>query len=396
VIDVLTQSSSACPLTPNPKLRVSPTEPVLGYWPSVVLSSPHCESPGEHSCLLCELVLTVRCSFVRDRHGSPGDPNRPVMTTADSPKKRKRALSPLPTRKIPLHSGESQAMEATSEKIMTNEEKTEEAWAEFRAALDDEQAIKAYDNIRNGLVDKEEESAWDRAARSDKPGSEDDKVEKLAADIIREIREYERNVTFGNVASEALPEPEDRDMGGQYLTNKDRIDRESKLFEIARIVPKGALLHLHFNAALHPELLLVKARKMKNMYIRSIRPIADKNDLALTEVVFNILDPKTVDPNIDIFSDTYPAAKDAVRFKDADVKDRIWMLWSEFQAKFEKKFPGLYQQQEPETFREGRPRRTRHCGDPKKIELHPAENWLRSKMVLSEDEAYGPQQTVNG
>ncbi|KAF7678676.1 metallo-dependent hydrolase [Alternaria burnsii] len=318
------------------------------------------------------------------------------MTTADSPKKRKRALSPLPTRKIPLHSGESQAMEATSEKIMTMEEETEKALAEFRAALDDEQAIKQYDDERNKLVKKEEDNAWDQAARSDKPGSEDDKVEKLAADIIRGIREYERNVTFGNVASEALPEPEDRDMGGQYLTNKDRIDRESKLFEIARIVPKGALLHLHFNAALHPELLLVKARRMKNMYIRSIRPIADKNDLALTEVVFNILDPKTVDPEIDIFSDTYPAAEDAVRFKDADVKDRIWMLWSKFQEEFEKRFPGLYQQQEPETFREGRPRRTRNCGDPKQIKLHPAENWLRSKMVLSEDEAYGPQQTVNG
>jgi adenosine deaminase CECR1 len=319
------------------------------------------------------------------------------MTAADSPKKRKRALSPLPTRKMPLHSGEPKTIETPSENTMTEKEKLEEAKAQFRAAIDDEEAVKKYDEDRNKLVKAEDDNIWDLAARPTKDSDpEDVKTEKWATDIIREIREYERNVTFGNIASEALPEPDDRDMGGQYLTNKDRIDRESKLFEIAKIVPKGALLHLHFNAALHPELLLVRARRMKNMYIRSIRPIANENDLALTEVVFNVLDPKTVDSNIDIFSDTYPALEDAIRFRDADVKDRIWMLWSKFQDKFEDKFPRLYQHQEPETFREGRPPQRRHCGDPKLVELRPAENWLRSKMVLSEDEAYGPQQTVNG
>jgi adenosine deaminase CECR1 len=312
------------------------------------------------------------------------------MTAADSPKKRKRALSPQPTRKIPLHSGESKTSKMPSEETMTEKEVLESAFAQFRAAIDNEEAIKTYEKERKALVDAEVgTNSWDHEARS-----EVDNVEKQAADIIREIREYERNVTFGNIASEALPESEDRDMGGQYLTNKDRIDRESKLFEIAKIVPKGALLHLHFNAALHPELLLVRARRMKNMYIRSIRPIANEKDLALTEMVFNVLDPKTVDPNIDIFSDTYP--KDAVRFRDPDVKDRIWMLWSKFQDEFEKKFPGVNQHQEPETFREGRPHQPRYCGDPKLVELRPAENWLRSKMVLSEDEAYGPHQTVNG
>ncbi|KAG9191241.1 adenosine deaminase CECR1 [Alternaria panax] len=318
------------------------------------------------------------------------------MTTADSPKKRKRALSPLPTRKIPLHSGETKTTEMSSKKSLTGEKKPENVKAQFRAAIDDEKAVRVYDAKRNDFV-RAEEHVWEREARPNSESNRKDaEVEKWATDIIREIREYERNVTFGNIASEALPEPEDRDMGGQYLTNKDRIDRESKLFEIAKIVPKGALLHLHFNAALHPELLLVRARSMKNMYIRSIRPIANEADLALTEMVFNVLDPKTVDPDINIFSDTYPALKDAVRFKDADVKDRIWMLWSEFQDEFEKRFPGLYQQQEPETFREGRPHRTRHCGDPKQVELRPAENWLRSKMVLSQEEAYGFEQTVNG
>ena len=65
---------------------------------------------------------------------------------------------------------------------------------------------------------------------------------------------------------------------------------------------------------------------------------------------------------------------------------------SKFQDEFEKKFPGMYQHQEPETFREG----PHHCGESVPHFLRPAENWLRSKMVLSQEEAYHPGQTVNG
>jgi adenosine deaminase CECR1 len=73
------------------------------------------------------------------------------------------------------------------------------------------------------------------------------------------------------------------------------------------------------------------------------------------------------------------------------------MPWKKFRKEFEKKFPGLYKEEEPETFQAGRPPRpSRHCGEPKRTVLYPAENWLRSKMVLSQDEAYRPTQTVNG
>jgi adenosine deaminase CECR1 len=36
------------------------------------------------------------------------------------------------------------------------------------------------------------------------------------------------------------------------------------------------------------------------------------------------------------------------------------------------------------------------CGAPRQIRLNPAETWLKSKMVLSLEEAYGSNQTVNG
>ena len=228
------------------------------------------------------------------------------MTVADSPKKRKRALSPHPTRKMPVIPVEAETS-ASSSTGMTPQQKEAEALAKFRQSLTDAKASERYGEQRSNLLKVEEENAWDREARpSSNSTSDEDRLERRAATIIQEIREYERIVTFGNLASEALPDAEDQDMGGQYLTNKERIDAQSKLFEISKMVPKGSLLHLHFNAELHPELLLVRARAMKNMYIRSIQRIQDESQLATTELIFNVLDPNTVNPNVDIFSADYP------------------------------------------------------------------------------------------
>jgi adenosine deaminase CECR1 len=315
------------------------------------------------------------------------------MTVADSPKKRKRALSLQPTRKIPLHSEESKPVQMPSEKTTTPEEDAATVAAAFKAATENRKAVRIYEKQKAILVNDEQDNAWDQPARPKGRLTSDEKTEKRAAVIIQAIREYERGVTFGNLASEALPLEDDRDMGGQYLTNKDRIDNQSKLYQIAKIVPKGALLHLHFNAELHPELLLVRARKMKNMYIRSIIPLTEEKHLAETEMVFSVVDPKTVDPNVDIFSNTYPTLEGSKGVRDPDYLRKVWMPWKKFQQEFPKRFPGLHKDEEPETFQAGRPQ---HCGERKRAILTPAENWLRSKMVLSQDEAYRPTQTVNG
>ncbi|KAH7377805.1 hypothetical protein BKA66DRAFT_571834 [Pyrenochaeta sp. MPI-SDFR-AT-0127] len=265
------------------------------------------------------------------------------------------------------------------------------AAAIFDAALGNVSDINAYTMTHAEFLRAEEADAWDREARPKANSrSKDDKVEKRAARIIWAIREYERRVTFGNLPSEAIPGPDTRDMGGQFLTNKDRIDGESKLYEIAKMVPKGGLLHLHFNAELHPERLLEQARDMKNMYIRSIRPLLSQEDLDLTETVFNVLDADKVEPNVNIFSPDYPG--DATNWKLEEWKWRVWMPWSEFRVEFDKKFSKRYKQQEDTIFVE------KHtcCAEPGQLSLHPAENWLKSKMVLSQEEAYGFTQTVNG
>jgi adenosine deaminase CECR1 len=322
------------------------------------------------------------------------------MTVADSPKKRKRALSPLPTRKIPLHTGEAKAVDTVTEDMasgkntLTNAKTAQET---FDAALKNTEAVSTYSRYHAGLLKEEEDNAWDREVKPKNTStSEDDKTEKRAAIIIRAVREFERNVVFGNLPSETIPGPETLDMGGQFLTNKDRIDNQSKLYEIAKMVPKGALLHLHFNAELHPERLLEQARDMQNMYIRSIQPLDNQEHLNQTEVVFNVLDPDKVEPDVDIFSSNYIG--NAKNWRDEPTKWQVWMPWSKFQQEFEKKpFADKYKQREITVMQEV----PHSCSAPGQLEpgqmsLNPAENWLKSKMVLSLDEAYGPTQTVNG
>jgi adenosine deaminase CECR1 len=306
------------------------------------------------------------------------------MTVADSPKKRKRVASPLPSKRMPIQVTEPKSLDMASEPTAVRDL--------FDAALGDANEIHAYSAEHAKLLELEANDAWDREAKPRATSrSKSDQQEREAAQIIRAIREYERRVVFGNQASEAIPGPETLDMGGQFLTNKDRIDSESILYQIAHKVPKGGLLHLHFNAELHPERLLERARLIENIYIRSIRPLLTQEDLDLTEMVFNVLDRDQVEPDVDVFSPAYPG--NATNWKTDEWKWRVWMPWKKFQKDFEKhSFSKKYRQTEDAIMSE-----VPHCcSEPGQVRLEPAENWLKSKMLLSQDEAYGFKQTVNG
>jgi adenosine deaminase CECR1 len=325
---------------------------------------------------------------VRDRPGSSEGPNRPVMTKADSPKKRKRASSSSPGKRMAIQYSEPKAAEIPSLPLAVR--------GQFDAALGDSDKILDYTTEHAKLLQEESDDAWDLEARSQAQfmtGEEQDD-EKKAARIVQAIREYERRVTFGNQASEAIPGPETLDMGGQFLTNKERINKKSILYRIAQKVPKGGLLHLHFNAELYPDLLLIRARSMKNMYVRSIRPLLEEVDFNDTEMVFNVLDSEKVTPNVNIFSDQYQGT--ATNWKTPEMKWKVWMPWDKFQAAFEKlQFAEKYREKDPMT--KGNMAEATHCcSEPANYSLQPAEVWLKSKMQLSPEEAYGPTQTVNG
>ena len=247
---------------------------------------------------------------------------------------------------------------------------------------------RIYDKGRASLLDQEEQTSW---CRYTKLFASDN--EKRAAEILRIIREDERDNHFGNRASEAIPGPETLDMGGQFLTNRERIEG-SKVFWISKHMPKGAHLHLHFNAELQPEILLQEARKVPNMYIRSTQPLLTEADLTETEMVFNVIPDDTKSSNV--FLRTYNPEWKAPG-------SQPWMRWSDFREEFDLRFHHLTEKDTAKQKTTVQPNSIQKNGadeadtdeDPH-IELESAEMWLKRKMVLSEDEAYGISQTVNG
>ena len=213
---------------------------------------------------------------------------------------------------------------------------------------------KNFERFKGQIYAKESTGAWDRQAKL----SASD-IERKAATIVWKIREDERDNLFGNKASEAVPGPDTLDMGGQFLTNKKRVETGSRLFNIAKEMPKGCHLHLHFNAELDCQELIRKARELPdNMFIRSTEPILSEEDYKQTELVFNVMPAST--PTADIFAPDYNPT-----WRAPDAKP--WMRWADFRAEFNKRWPKI-----------------------------DAEDWIREKMVLSEDEVYSSWQTVNG
>jgi len=253
--------------------------------------------------------------------------------------------------------------------------------------------LEIVNDYRQELVEGEQRKAWDYPASVDNLAP----MEKAAAAIVRHLREFERKYVFGNRPSEDLPGPNTLDMGGQFLTNKQRIETQSELYKIAKEVPKGALLHLHFNAELNPESLLLEARSMENMYVWSIQPLINEEALGNTEMIFKILPLSTV--SVDIFSKDYKGKKCLGKnnkvldnWRHEEFQNEVWMRWNDFREGFEDNFPMLYKQTDKQKDDLDRNR----VESQPAIPLGPAENWILQKMVLSPEEAYKPEQTVNG
>ncbi|CAN8098475.1 unnamed protein product [Discula destructiva] len=141
--------------------------------------------------------------------------------------------------------------------------------------------------------------------------------------------------------------------GDHFLSNKALID-DCKVYEIARKVPKGAHLHIHFNACLHPKVLLDIARKMPQMYITSDLPLLANRDchsLKRAKIQFSIMAQPEKTGNL----------------FETDYKDRHAQKFQHFLAEFPKRFPE-----------------------------RDAMKWLGEKLVFREEEAHNLHQTVGG
>ncbi|PNY27610.1 Adenosine deaminase-like protein [Tolypocladium capitatum] len=139
--------------------------------------------------------------------------------------------------------------------------------------------------------------------------------------------------------------------GDRFLSNLNLI-HQTALFDVARHMPKGAHLHIHYNACLPPRVLLDVAKGMDRMFVTSDLPLVADGDFDKCEMQFSILSPGRETPG-DLFSPGYQP-RQTMRFAD-----------------FLTAFP-------------------RHYGRA------TADQWLADKLMFHEEETYGLLQTAAG
>lgn len=75
---------------------------------------------------------------------------------------------------------------------------------------------------------------------------------------------------------------------GQNFLDVRHLFKDTRLFQVAGMVPKGAHLHIHFNSTLRPGVLLGYAKEMANMYIWSDHRLVERSDFESCKLEFGL------------------------------------------------------------------------------------------------------------
>ncbi|KAH8888576.1 adenosine/AMP deaminase [Thozetella sp. PMI_491] len=235
--------------------------------------------------------------------------------------------------------------------------------AEFRE--DPRDSLSAdYFRQRAEVQNREKALAFDYQCR--KRASE---VQELADLVLQAVRRADDQDVYQ--AAEKRPgyagQMHPRFMGDHFLSNADLIE-QTKLFAIARKMPKGAHLHIHFNSNLPPEVLINIAKDMSCMYIScdvslapasSVRKLegSEYNAFEMCKIQFHILSgPKAAEGKV---------APPGHVPKSEENKRTLWLG-----DIFADDYPN-----EPEM---------------------DVDDWLQKKLVFREEEAHNLLQTVHG
>lgn len=204
--------------------------------------------------------------------------------------------------------------------------------------------------------------------------------ERRANVILQRVREHD----IRNIYETAPPrrgyggQMHPRFFGDHFLGNFDLI-QQSKLYHIIHKMPKGAHLHIHFNANLLPNVLIDIAKTMTHMYITSDLPLVegvDPDPYDRCKIQFSILSDQTLQEQggqKDIFSKDYTA--------------RQPMPFSEFLARFQMEYRLAH------GFISNGNSTADKVTTRRDIDV---DTWLRNKLVFDEEEAHNLLQTADG
>lgn len=202
------------------------------------------------------------------------------------------------------------------------------------------QDVQSYRIARDALIAEERSQAFDahaqRAATS---------LEKEAARIVRAIKVDDTVKVYG-VAHGSPFAVADHFIGSVGLINR------TELIKVARRLPKGGHLHCHYNSCLPPRFLIEHARNLEMMWIKSTTSLSTEDGKRNAEIQFQVQEHP---------SRLVPAQIEG----DLMAEDYVPGMWMNYQ-KFQERFGGTA----------------------------AAEEWLESKMLLTEDEVHGVKQNV--
>ncbi|KAJ2898007.1 hypothetical protein MKZ38_004225 [Zalerion maritima] len=146
---------------------------------------------------------------------------------------------------------------------------------------------------RRELVEKEDK-LFNPVMKSENGWTDADRErEDEAAKVLEAMKIWDRqDIAKLNPLTGYKDQKHPRFVGDHFLTNLNWINSNSKVFKVAKKMPKGAHLHVHFNACLPESFLLdlaMQKEQLKYMYIRTKVPLTSPEAFQEREIQFQMM-----------------------------------------------------------------------------------------------------------
>lgn len=228
-------------------------------------------------------------------------------------------------------------------------------------------ALDTYHNNRKTALTNEFNMGFEAAMMNaaERRGATD--LELKADKILQRIKQHDIDTYYKGSEFDSLGQAHPRFYGDHFLHNV-KIIEQTNLFKLCHEMPKGAHLHIHFNANCHPSFLLGIAKDMEHMYIWSSRALTDKEAFQQCTIQFSILSEQK-------FKEKNPSGKKSIFSSDYKKcyegrGDIGWMSYKQFRAEF---------------------RQHTKEGVEKDVD-----KWLLNKLMFNAEEAYNSRQCAAG
>ncbi|KAI9877614.1 MAG: hypothetical protein M1830_003292 [Pleopsidium flavum] len=142
--------------------------------------------------------------------------------------------------------------------------------------------IQRYLQGRDALIEQEKKRRSDYVFRQSLSP-----MARLACAIVGRIRDEERRTIWNNEYEDSLAETIEGELypGMMFALAKERMEK-TRLWEIVRRMPKGALLHAHMDAMVDVDWLLEKALATEGMHMHASRPLCTPAALETASLLF--------------------------------------------------------------------------------------------------------------